>query len=43
MSGVLATLGNPTTESYGTASVSGTFEVYNENRNVKTLLYGLGM
>lgn len=37
--GVLATLGNPTTESYGTASVSGTFEVYNENRNVSPFVW----
>tara|TARA_R100000541_G_scaffold13205_1_gene22058 strand:+ start:1985 stop:6103 length:4119 start_codon:yes stop_codon:yes gene_type:complete len=37
--GVLATLGNPTTESYGTASVSGTFEIINENRNVSPFVW----
>lgn len=37
--GVLATLGNPTTESYGTASVSGTFEIFNENRNVSPYVW----
>tara|TARA_R110000737_G_scaffold124253_3_gene156475 strand:+ start:1423 stop:5289 length:3867 start_codon:yes stop_codon:yes gene_type:complete len=37
--GVLATLGNPTTQSYTTASVSGSFEIFNENRNVSPYVW----